>query len=434
MAGTVGKHDPLRDLAPEARALVEQVVATNGGPLGPAEYLDSMLRAGSRIENGTFTVIALHGGLSLAELDLRPFRALVEVSANAVGWSRKFSRVLLGEQPRLKKLRVGSHGLSAIDLSGCRALEDVDVSYGALTSLVLPEGAPLEILNATSNALHAIDLSRHRALARLELMDNRIHELELGAHAELRGVICAGNPLQRLVLPIEAPLAKLSVSRCPLGALDVRRLARLQTLFCDEASLDALDLSSSPALTQLSCDDNRLASLDLSHTPRLASVSAQRNPLASLDVRALASLTSLRVDAAVTVQCTEGQKRSIPELRARFGIEKHAKVAEMDLWELDQLARHHNWDDGVKKLQTIVEHPGCDLGTALTIYWLGQPEELADYETPAQAPKDERAVVKLLRTIEARVARDDFATRLASFPGADTEGTKIPAVMGRKVP
>lgn len=425
------EEDPLRTLSGEARALVEQIAATQGGPLEPPEFLDSMLRAGSKLEGGTFTKIALHAGLSFDELDLRPFRALTELSANGVHWTRKLRRVVLGEQPRLRKLLLGSHGLSSLDLSGCRALVDLDVSRNALASVELPD-APLEIVDVTGNPLKELELSRHRALARLEVMNAALTELDLAAHDELRALRCAGNrALRRLTLPRRAPLAQLAVSYCPLGTLDVRPFPTLEALFCDECGLRTLELSANTALRQLSCDGNRLKELELPR--RLESFSAKDSPLATLDVRALDRLSSLEVDASVEVSCTERQKRAVPELRARFGLKKHTKLADMDLWELDQLARHHNWDDGVKKLQSVVEHPRCDLGTALMVYWLGEPEELAQYAKEADAPKHERAVVKLLRTIEARVARDDWATREVAFEGAESDEALVPKAMRQRV-
>jgi len=425
--------DDLRTLSAEARALVEQIAATQGGPLEPPDFLDVMLRAGSRVEGGTFTRIALHAGLALDELDLRPFRALTELSANAVHWKRKLRKVVLGEQPKLRKLLLGSHGLAAIDLSGCHALLDLELSHNALATLELPE-APLEIVDVTGNPLKALDVSRHHALARLEVINAALTELDLRAHDQLRALRCSGNAdLRRPVLPVQAPLTTLAVSYCPLGTLDVRRFSRLEALFCDECALTALDLSANAALKQLSCDGNRLEHLDLSSARGLESVSAKGTPLATLDIRALDRLAGLEVDDAVAVSCTERHKRAIPQLRARFGVKKHVKIADMDLWELDEIARHHNWDDGVKKLQTIVEHPRCDLGTALMVYWLGEPEELAEYAKEADAPKAERAVVKLLRTIEARVARDDFETREVAFEGAESDEERIAKAMRQRV-
>jgi hypothetical protein len=93
----------LEGLDPPSCALVERV-ANENGTFEPPQYLEWLLRAGSQIEGGTFTRIVLHDGSALGELDLRPFRAIEELSANAVGWKRKLSRLVLGEQPKLKKL------------------------------------------------------------------------------------------------------------------------------------------------------------------------------------------------------------------------------------------------------------------------------------------------------------------------------------------
>ncbi|SIS39777.1 protein of unknown function [Chryseobacterium joostei] len=41
--------------------------------------------------------------------------------------------------------------------------------------------------------------------------------------------------------------------------------------------------------------------------------------------------------------------------------------------ELHYLADKHNWDNGVKVLQWIVESNICSEATALQIFWLAQP-------------------------------------------------------------
>jgi Leucine-rich repeat (LRR) protein len=428
-----GRVVDFTELKPEARCLVEAIAAAHDDALDAPDYLDALVDAGSRVEHGTFTRLSLHEGLALPELDLSRFRALEIVSASGVGWATRFSRVILGEQSRLTKLLIGSHGLASIDLGGCTALLDLDVSYNALTSIALPAKAPLEILNVTGNALTTLDVSRYRALARLELSQNQIAALDVGDFDELRGLFCAGNPLTHLALPNRAPLKKLSLSRCPLGFLDVSGLPLLETLFCDACNLDVLDVSSNAKLLQLSCDDNRLRRLDVAGCPSLMSLSVKGNPLASLDVQSLEGLSMLTVGDGVTVVCTEHQKRALPALRALFGIPAHASLADMDLYELDLVAGSHNWDDGVEELLAIARHPRCDLGTALAIYWNGEPEGLSHLTTADEIDDHERGVVELLRTIEQRVAADDFATKVVRFAGRATEDPRIPPAMGRRV-
>ncbi len=42
--------------------------------------------------------------------------------------------------------------------------------------------------------------------------------------------------------------------------------------------------------------------------------------------------------------------------------------------ELQYLANFYNWDDGFGLPPAIANHPKCDLGTAVTLFWLAGPE------------------------------------------------------------
>jgi len=50
---------------------------------------------------------------------------------------------------------------------------------------------------------------------------------------------------------------------------------------------------------------------------------------------------------------------------------KIARVAEVETTsELQYLANYYNWDDGFDLPTAIANHPRCDLGTALSLFWL----------------------------------------------------------------
>lgn len=68
--------------------------------------------------------------------------------------------------------------------------------------------------------------------------------------------------------------------------------------------------------------------------------------------------------------------------------------------ELHYLATHHNWDNGVKVLQWIVESPICSEAIALELFWLAQPQDFQQCKLDI-ALQDEylNEVFKLLKTI-----------------------------------
>ncbi|MCA9170433.1 MAG: DUF4274 domain-containing protein [Planctomycetales bacterium] len=55
--------------------------------------------------------------------------------------------------------------------------------------------------------------------------------------------------------------------------------------------------------------------------------------------------------------------------------------------ELHQFVYYYNWDDGVKQLQWVLNHPLCDQGTALLAFWLGEPAFYFQYRNRMEVPE-----------------------------------------------
>jgi hypothetical protein len=88
--------------------------------------------------------------------------------------------------------------------------------------------------------------------------------------------------------------------------------------------------------------------------------------------------------------------------------------------ELHELAFRYNWDDGLEGLRAIVSHPKCDLGTALMIYWHGEPEEFGEMQQRDQVPVYYRHHVELLVWLARRLVSGDFAENRIRFdPSAE---------------
>lgn len=65
--------------------------------------------------------------------------------------------------------------------------------------------------------------------------------------------------------------------------------------------------------------------------------------------------------------------------------------------ELHQFVTTCNWDDGMEALELVLKHPQCDQGTALLMYWLGEPWCFAE---PPKPKGVNRPVYDLLMLIE----------------------------------
>jgi Domain of unknown function (DUF4274) len=81
-----------------------------------------------------------------------------------------------------------------------------------------------------------------------------------------------------------------------------------------------------------------------------------------------------------------------------------------------------NWDGGTKELTRVIQHPLCDLGTALMVYWLGQPGFDLQYASRDSVPQHRQEVYDLLREIEQRVAKGLYKSATQTFDPADVRG------------
>jgi hypothetical protein len=77
---------------------------------------------------------------------------------------------------------------------------------------------------------------------------------------------------------------------------------------------------------------------------------------------------------------------------------------------LHRRALRVNWDEGIWRLQRMVEDPACDHGTALAIYWMGGPGFDQQYATAKEVDSWRKLTYRFLRQLEKRLLRKQFAT------------------------
>lgn len=84
---------------------------------------------------------------------------------------------------------------------------------------------------------------------------------------------------------------------------------------------------------------------------------------------------------------------------------------------LHRRAVEHNWDDGIDELVAIVGDPACDYGTALLLYWHGDPASSFKHGRPEVSRRklDRFDYAGFLVRLERRLLADDFATRKILF-------------------
>ena len=76
--------------------------------------------------------------------------------------------------------------------------------------------------------------------------------------------------------------------------------------------------------------------------------------------------------------------------------------------EIEFFAENYNWDDGIEPLKLVLDHPLCDFGTALKIYWLGQPDYYAGFATENNIPLCNRDVYLFLKFVESLIINNSF--------------------------
>lgn len=86
-----------------------------------------------------------------------------------------------------------------------------------------------------------------------------------------------------------------------------------------------------------------------------------------------------------------------------------ATLHQMSSIELHHFACNFNWDCGTDELATVIDHPECDAGTAMMIFWLGQPTYYYRGHRSGKLAEHEQPTFEFLRHIETRLMSDDFA-------------------------
>ncbi|MDE6242608.1 MAG: hypothetical protein K2M14_01205, partial [Muribaculaceae bacterium] len=120
----------------------------------------------------------------------------------------------------------------ALNLAGFSALQTVDVSRNAITSLTVANDAALTELNASRNKITEVNLSGCGALVKLNLNNNRISEFALEAVPFIKTINIASNNLVDLNLASSSTLEYLNCQSNRLENLSVSNCTSLKTLYC----------------------------------------------------------------------------------------------------------------------------------------------------------------------------------------------------------
>ncbi len=76
--------------------------------------------------------------------------------------------------------------------------------------------------------------------------------------------------------------------------------------------------------------------------------------------------------------------------------------------ELQYLMEWWNWDDGNEIPNLVLNHPKCDYGTALMVYWMFDPSEYTMYDNEKNVPDFLLEDYKMLKELEHRLVAGEF--------------------------
>ncbi len=280
--------------------------------------------------------------------------------------------------------------LTALDVSGCTALQGLDCSNNQLTSLDVSGCSALQTLGCYNAKLTSINVSGCTTLAKLDCYNNQLTSLDVSGCTALQTLSCYGNQLTSLDVSGCSALQTLGCYNAKLTSINVSGCTALQGLDCSNNQLTSLDVSGCTALQTLNCYSNQLTSLDVSGCTRLAKLYCYDNQLTSLDVSGYTVLSELYCyDNQLTSLNVSGCTR-LSELQC-----KNNQLTALDLYR-GLVLRNLRSQTSSLEIQKI---SGC---------WTANLEKLVGAEN--------------LNKVELKEGQDwqyDAATGLASYTGED---------------
>ncbi len=149
--------------------------------------------------------------------------------------------------------------LTTLNVNGCSALTEINVSCNALSSINLNSCSNLSKLLCDHNSLTSLNLSGKTKLTVVDCSSNNMESLNLNSCSNIQELYCSSNNI---------------------SSLNVKNLSYLTSVQCISNRLTSLDMTGCNALTDLYCNDNQITSLILPYNSDLSTISCFNNNLA----------------------------------------------------------------------------------------------------------------------------------------------------------
>lgn len=194
----------------------------------------------------------------------------------------------------LNNLSCNNNRLTVLNVTDSPLLKDLRCYSNSLTSLQMPELPALTYLDCKNNKLTSLDLKGFTALDRLLCQLNSITSLDVSGLTNLKSVDSYNNQLTSLDASGCTALTRIYCQSNLLETLNTEGCAVLNWLDCESNELVSVDVSSSPILRTLYCGGNQLPQIDVSECPKLEFFNCTTNKLSALDVSKNTLLKSFR--------------------------------------------------------------------------------------------------------------------------------------------
>lgn len=130
--------------------------------------------------------------------------------------------------------------------------------------------------------------------------------------------------------------------------------------------------------------------------------------------------TNVRVPVA---DFTEEQLQRIKKLDEGYvSVAQYKKILKQveTPEELHSISQGYNWDNGFSLLIEMVQHNMCDGGTALEIYWRGQPDYYAGHKYKKYVPNLDVKGFSFLKKIEKIYLANNFTSNEIKYDPSDS--------------
>lgn len=301
------------------------------------------------------------GGYRINTINMRGCSALEELDVSSTGLQ---SNVLLGGCTNIRRLKYGFTRvtISDIQIGELADLEYLDCNNTGVKVLDLSNNHKLKEVQASLNELTDVRLSPQASYETLSLIENKLAKLDL-RNIKVRTVLADRNRLKEITLSPDQMYKEISLNGNKLAKLDLRKI-KVQTIRAEWNKLKEIRLSTKAPYKKISLDGNRLTKLDLRNV-KAETVLCRRNDLKKLLLSAKGKYKTILVDQnfltkldlrnikVQTVTCRDNMIRSL-KVRKNKTIQKldcrHNKLKSLDVRQCRKLKKLL-WYSGSKGLK-----------------------------------------------------------------------------------